>query len=229
MVKSAARAAALIGGIAIILSIIISAICVFGFNRQFYADEYKKLNTAEEIGITEAELTDATEVLLDYMQGKREDMVVYAEFDGVTEEVYGEREKAHMVDVRALYDGAVTVAWAGGIFGIVFIAAAFVLDKREAIKGYITGNVVFFAVFAGLAIWAATDFYTFWIKFHHIFFTNDLWLLDPATDVLIQMVPEQFFFDLVMRIAITSLAVIIVLLVAAIIANVRLKKKEAAA
>ena len=36
--------------------------------------------------------------------------------------------------------------------------------------------------------------------FHHIFFRNDLWLLDPNTDILIMMVPETFFFHLVFRI-----------------------------
>ncbi|HSN67432.1 MAG TPA: DUF1461 domain-containing protein, partial [Fusibacter sp.] len=32
-------------------------------------------------------------------------------------------------------------------------------------------------------------------KFHEIFFTNDLWLLDPKTDRLIQMMPLEFFID----------------------------------
>ncbi len=51
-----------------------------------------------------------------------------------------------------------------------------------------------------MAIWAAADFSTFWVSFHELFFTNDLWLLDPAKSVLINMVPAQFFYDLVMRI-----------------------------
>ena len=36
--------------------------------------------------------------------------------------------------------------------------------------------------------------------FHEIFFTNDLWLFDPATDYMIRMLPEGFFYDMVMRI-----------------------------
>ena len=31
--------------------------------------------------------------------------------------------------------------------------------------------------------------------FHQIFFDNDLWILDPATDLLINIVPEPFFMD----------------------------------
>ena len=32
------------------------------------------------------------------------------------------------------------------------------------------------------------------------FFTNDLWLFDPETDYMIRMLPEGFFYDMVMRI-----------------------------
>ena len=39
--------------------------------------------------------------------------------------------------------------------------------------------------------------------FHHIFFHNDLWILDPATDMLINIVPEGFFSDTVLHIGIT--------------------------
>jgi len=44
------------------------------------------------------------------------------------------------------------------------------------------------------------DFSGFWVQFHHLFFNNDLWLLNPETDILIQMLPQQFFYDLVVRI-----------------------------
>jgi integral membrane protein (TIGR01906 family) len=44
------------------------------------------------------------------------------------------------------------------------------------------------------------DFTLFWDLFHRLTFDNYLWLLDPRTDILIQMVPEQFFYNTVMRI-----------------------------
>ena len=33
--------------------------------------------------------------------------------------------------------------------------------------------------------------------------TNDLWILDPSTDLLINIVPEPFFVDTAFRIAVT--------------------------
>jgi integral membrane protein (TIGR01906 family) len=36
-------------------------------------------------------------------------------------------------------------------------------------------------------------FDTFFIKFHELFFSNDDWLFNPATDPIINVLPEQFF------------------------------------
>lgn len=61
----------------------------------------------------------------------------------------------------------------------------------------------------GLVI--STDFTKYFVIFHHIFFNNDLWLLDPATDLLINIVPEPFFVDTASYIALVfgiSVAVI---------------------
>ncbi len=37
------------------------------------------------------------------------------------------------------------------------------------------------------------DFQGAFVKFHEIFFKNDLWQLDPKTDLLIRLMPEEFF------------------------------------
>ena len=49
----------------------------------------------------------------------------------------------------------------------------------------------------------STDFSKYFIVFHHIFFDNDLWILDPSVDMLINIVPEGFFRDTAARIIIT--------------------------
>lgn len=39
----------------------------------------------------------------------------------------------------------------------------------------------------------AIGFDTFFVKFHELFFANDDWLFDPATDPIINVLPESFF------------------------------------
>lgn len=73
------------------------------------------------------------------------------------------------------------------------------------------GTGLFFAIICVLGLVISTDFTKYFVIFHHIFFNNDLWLLDPATDLLINIVPEPFFVDTASYIALVfgiSVAVI---------------------
>jgi len=204
---------AVIAGISLIVGILAWVICTCATSLSFYTKEYAKLGVAEDIGISSGDLHNATEVLIDYTTGEREDMNVTADFGGEIKEVFNDREKAHMVDVQKLFLGAenlsrICVGASVAVFILLFI---FAKQKRDVLRGYTCSNYIFLAVFAAIAIYAAVDFTSFWTSFHHVFFTNDLWLLDPTTDNLILMVPEQFFFDLVFRIVLWFVGISLVL------------------
>ena len=48
-----------------------------------------------------------------------------------------------------------------------------------------------------LALIIASDFNRAFIAFHHIFFRNNLWQLNPDRDWVIRLLPEGFFLDMV--------------------------------
>lgn len=73
------------------------------------------------------------------------------------------------------------------------IASAFAL-------GILIGTAVFLFLSAVLGALIASDFTGAFIAFHHLFFTNDLWILDPSVDMLVNIVPEGFFLDTAVRI-----------------------------
>lgn len=217
-------------GAFVVLGIILNCVNFFCFQKSFYQREYQKLDTAEQIGMSGADLQAATDALLDYLRGRREDLHVQATIGGQQREVFNQREILHMADVRTLYLWAMRIG-----NGLLILAAAFYLwawiggrDKAVVLGGYLQGNYILLGLIAALGIYAALDFNSFWTGFHKIFFTNDLWLLDPRTDLLIQMVPEQFFFDLVMRIVVSAAVIIAVLMVAAHLAKRRQKTESKA-
>ena len=41
---------------------------------------------------------------------------------------------------------------------------------------------------------AALNWNAFFIKFHELFFNNNYWIFDPATDPVIRILPDEFFF-----------------------------------
>ena len=65
-------------------------------------------------------------------------------------------------------------------------------------KGFLTAMFTFIIMLAFFGFWIFTDFTSFWTWFHTIFFTNQLWLLDPNTDFMICMLPETIFYKLVL-------------------------------
>lgn len=202
-------------GFMLLVSVLFICIDCWCFAKPFYKKEYMKLNTAEEIGITKEELDGATDALLDYLQKKRDDIVCYAEIDGNIREVFDERETLHMVDVRKLYQSAKTIAYVFLVISVIGYAMLIYKSKSDMkplLDGYMTSNIMLLTVGGAIGLFAAVDFDVFWTNFHLLFFKNDLWLLDPETEIMIQMVPEQFFMDLVIGIAVCFVAFMAVLL-----------------
>ena len=78
-------------------------------------------------------------------------------------------------------------------------------------RGYLWAAGGFFGAAFLLGAIAAVNFNFFWTNFHHLFFSNNLWILDPSTDVLIQMMPTQLFYDCVIQILIIFVAAVILL------------------
>lgn len=221
----------------IILVCLLGSIWANAFNRGFYAQEYHRLNTAESIGMSEEGLMEATNALLDYLTREREDIVVRTEVKGFEREVFNQRETDHMVDVLALYENAKLVIVLFFIIGLcfAFMDAMFVALKKltfhEVVAnlshGFTQVTVGFAAIVSAIGLYAWMDFNSFWIQFHQLFFSNDLWLLDPRTSIMINMFPEEFFAKMVFRI-IASFVIsygVIVLIVAFLKKKIAIKNR----
>lgn len=168
-------------------------------DRSFFHEQYQINRTAEYIGMRHQDLMSVTDNLLSYMIKQRDDLNMQYGVKGEMREIFDEREKLHMVDVQNLYMGVVYIA--AGL--TVAVAAAFVylyktdgwrLAKKTLRKKYIWSAIGLVAVAGAFGVVIATNFQTFWYNFHLVFFTNDLWLLDPDVSIMINMFPLEFFY-----------------------------------
>ena len=127
---------------------------------------------------------------------------------------YNVTEDVHMEDVRGLFVGALVLRRICIVTAFVCVALLWLLKADIALvvpRSVCWGTGLFFAIICVLGLVISTDFTKYFVIFHHIFFNNDLWLLDPATDLLINIVPEPFFVDTASYIALVfgiSVAVI---------------------
>ncbi|MBP1554298.1 MAG: DUF1461 domain-containing protein, partial [Oscillospiraceae bacterium] len=99
--------------------------------RPFFAKQYDKLGTAEYIGIAQEDLMSVTDGLLSYMAGGRENLDMQYEVKGQLREIFDEREKLHMIDVKNLYMGVIYIG--AGLF-VSAAAMLWYLIKKDGAK-----------------------------------------------------------------------------------------------
>jgi integral membrane protein (TIGR01906 family) len=177
--------------------------------KAVYDYAVRNYGAEEASGISEAELIRANGEIHDYLVNQREGELspTVANLDGESEGLFDVRETAHMADVRDLV---------GTLFAVQVLAVALVISlavlllvlwpPRALAAAAFYGSVLTAIVLGLASILALSGFDAAWSQFHVIAFANDFWELDPATDHLIQMYPEAFWFDVTMLIGIATLA-----------------------
>lgn len=207
-------------------------------DNTFINNEYTSLNLAKQMGMSNADLVNSCIRLIDYMQGDVESIDIWVTVNG--EEVLmfeQEQEIVHMKDVQQLYLTIRQYRDVGILAMLVLYLLSALLTFRSAVqsiaKGFLWGTFLSGLVLGFVGTWAALDFSSFWTAFHEALFWNDLWLFDATTSRMINMLPEQFFSDLVLRIVLYGGSAIVVLLVLSIVTLIahqrRLEKKYEAA
>lgn len=195
-----------------IIFLITSVEAVAYWTPGYYEHEYSKYNVTEAVRMEMDDLLEVTDEMMAYLRGNREDLHVDTIVNGEPREFFNAREIAHMEDVRGLFLGGLWLRRIGLMFTLAFAALLYFWKRgrkdrsaylARAVPGSLcAGTGVFFAACLALAAVISTDFSRYFVVFHHIFFDNDLWILDPDTDMLINIVPEAFFMDTALRIAI---------------------------
>ena len=203
------------------LSWLLGLICAFGlmivflitsveavayWTPHYYENEYTRYQVADDVHMEMDDLLYVTDEMMAYLRGSRDDLNIDTVVDGTPREFFNAREKAHMADVRNLFLGGLALRRLCLFLAAASVAllALFKVPLKHLLPRMLcAGTVLFLGVTALLAGIISTDFTKYFIIFHKIFFTNDLWQLDPRTDLLINIVPEPFFMDTAARIGIT--------------------------
>ena len=171
-------------------------------NPNFYIPKYEEMELASDIGVSKKDLNQSIRLLLNYLDDKRNDIKGHITWYGVSQETFNEKETSHMVDVKALYQNALKVAKMAFVILVLIVLYFYLNDKTLMFaylsKGFLTAMFTFILMLVFFGFWILTDFTSFWTWFHTIFFSNQLWLLDPNTDFMICMLPEMIFYKLVL-------------------------------
>ncbi len=194
-----------------LLTVGLTLLCAFAsayftaFDLGFYENQWEELGVPQAAGIPMDDLLSAGRVLARYFRGQIDTPQTTVTVRGKPRELFNEKELTHLSDVKVLFKNGLLIL---EILGIQLVGIGFFLtrtqERRPISRAFLIAGTATLAVIALLAIPAKTDFTGFWTRFHLLTFTNDLWLLDPSTDLLINIFPEGFFSAAALRIALTA-------------------------
>lgn len=170
---------------------------------RFYEKEYEKYSVADTMQMKMEDVMEVTDYMMAYLIGEKEELSIETDVEGVRQDFFNEQDRLHMADVKNLFLGGLKLRNICLIICILLLVTLFLMKApwMDILPGAYTVSVgIFLVAVLLLGVLFASDFNKYFTIFHEIFFTNDLWIFDPETDYMIRMLPEGFFYDMVMRI-----------------------------
>lgn len=177
--------------------------------RPFYYLQIAPLGIEETTGYPYEVIVDAYDEMLDFC-------VFDAPF-GTGALPFSMSGKSHFVDVAALFQLDLTIA-VGSAVVLLFCAllhfARGLRPRRPLGRGFgFWGSISLVVVLAVVAVLCAIDFTRAFVVFHGLFFPGqDNWIFDPATDPIINILPELFFRNCAIAIGVVLFALCAILI-----------------
>ncbi len=211
------HATGLLTAFCLMCAILVTAVeAVVYWNDGYFEKEYRKYNVLRHVPMEMNSLLYVTEEMMDYLRGDRKDLNIQVPINGRIQEFFNEKEKRHMNDVKELFLAAERLRTQG--LWTAALAGLLLLWRRQIgilLRTLQWGVGLFLAAVGTIAFLAAASFTKYFTWFHLLLFDNNDWLLNPATDRLINIVPEGFFRDTAFFIAGIFLAAAFLLWLAA--------------
>ena len=183
--------------------LLLTAVQLATFDISFYERAYDKYNLRRTTELSKKNYTDLCKNILVYLNGQMDFLYNRAMTFGSAKYMFSQKELLHMEDVKSLFVQGYRIRNISFAVLLITIFAAIRLSKgskRLAGRLLFSGSIALFLATVGFGLLLQTDIYRHFTIFHKVFFTNDLWLLNPETDLLINMFPLEFFNDMAIRI-----------------------------
>lgn len=152
---------------------------IVGFSKNYYLYEFNKIKPENYLNINPKFIRYSAQVLSDYLSGR----INTIEIPGF-KNFFNEKELKHMRDVKNIFRFLIYL-------NILIGVLIFLLIKKGDLPNIFLYSYIPIIIF--LCLYFFIPFDNLFTLFHLILFKNDLWMLNPDTDRLIVLLPEEFF------------------------------------
>ncbi len=198
---------------------LITGSVTWAFNSPgLYNGGFERYSISRISGITDDDLRQVGADIRSYINSGDEPMSIRTKILGTEQDLFNDREIAHMRDVKRLVWGIYILALISAVFLAAMVVAGFVMQRRRFLeplaKRALWGGGLTLGLLVVFGLFALMDFESLFIKFHQLSFANDFWQLDPRTDYLVRIFPDAFWVDATMWVAVRTIAGALLLTVA---------------
>ncbi|HZX12519.1 MAG TPA: TIGR01906 family membrane protein [Candidatus Nanoarchaeia archaeon] len=200
------------------LLLILGPLTLVSLDKEFYFERFQHYSLYDQFQEDPATINNHFEQVLAYLQDDTKELET---------PFYNKKEKQHLQDVKKLYITSRTLLAIAAI--LFFSSALFLLKKRDYTtlnQSLLIGAASTLIITLLIAALSIIDFEHSFILFHKILFSNNLWILNPETDNLIKMLPQELFSDISKKIFLITSAISTFILLITIVTRKKLKNSQ---
>lgn len=152
-------------------------------------------------GIERSELDRAAREIIAYFESNDRNVPldVRVRVQGEAQPLFNEREVLHMRDVKGLFQKVFGLHQLALVYIVIYITGVYLWSRerspRRLARQAVIAGIATAAALGVAAVAMLVGFDQLFTQFHLLSFSNDFWQLNPATDRLVQMFPQGFWFD----------------------------------
>ena len=179
----------------LIAILVISASVTFTlFDRGAYERILDKLDLSQTTGISENEILENYNALIDY------NSVFFAGPFEFPTFAMSEAGRIHFEEVKAIFS-AIQIALI--VSAVLTVLCCFLLIKKRRYRFLALGGILSLAIpSVVVCVMAVAGWDRFFVLFHELFFNNEFWVFDSVTDPVILILPDAFFLNCLIRIVV---------------------------
>lgn len=168
------------------LLVVLLAADVTIFDQRWYEQKFEQYGVYKTIDASKTEVDAQAKNILEYIQSKA----------SLQPTLLNEKEQRHMADVQQLVTKGHQL-----LVALVMLQLVLWIRIKEKRKTLLYGSLLTLVLLGAIVTMPFEKIFTL---FHLAVFTNDLWLLNPLTDNLVNIYPQGIFQTLAIKIGITT-------------------------
>ena len=182
----------IVAAILIAALVISTAVTATLFDRASYERLQNKLGLPGTIGISEEELLENYNALIDYNSVFFTGPLSFPTFP------MSEAGRIHFEEVKVIFSFFQIIL----IVSVILLAlCCIILIRKQQFRFLAAGGALSLIIPASVVlVMAVVGWDRFFVLFHEVFFNNDFWVFDSQTDPVIFILPDSFFLNCLVRI-----------------------------